>query len=382
VTLTTTLGWFTDTTISTTLHNTVGGNAEAFLTSHVVGTAIVRGTVGPNSATVAVIFSPGEPHSIKVLSVEPAVIPGCVGTALVTSLVKDRYGNVVHDGTVVVFDVTPQHGGVEPIDGGRTTAGIAQAIISAGTLPGPATVWAWPEQFRTSVVDQYGITFLVGPPDRIELTIEPPLLPVGGNRATVKAHILDCGGYPVTDGTPVTFTITSGGGRLSPQSTTTADGWAYSYIYSPEVVGSATIRVTSGDREANAVIEYIPGPPFEVLVTADPLSIAANGVSTTTVGAEVKDRFGNHVQDRTTVVFSTDLGRFEGGLSYNTTTLGGRAGAVLTSSTVPGIARVSATAGGRRSEIYVDFYFVPMPTPTPTQRQKVFLPLIMRNQHR
>jgi len=381
VTFTTSFGYFTDTMISTTFGNTLGGVADVLLTSRVVGTAIVRGAVGADSAAVAVTFSAGEPHSIEIISVEPGVIPGCVGTALATVVVKDRYGNFVTDGTVVVFDVTPQ-GDVEPIDGGRTTNGVAQAIISAGTVPGPATVWAWPERYRTSVVDQYGITFLVGPPDYIEASVEPPRLMAGGSRATVRVRVFDCGGYPVTDGTLVTFTIASGQGSLAPQSTTTASGWAYSTLTSPEVAGSAIIRVTSGEREANVVVEYIPGPPFEILLTADPWSIPANGVYTSTISAEIKDLFGNHVADRTAVVFSTDLGRFETGISYSTSTLGGRAGAVLISSTTPGIARVAATAGGRRAETYVDFYFEPTPTPPPSMRWKAYLPIIVKNRYR
>jgi adhesin/invasin len=119
--------------------------------------------------------------------------------------------------------------------------------------------------------------------------------------------------------------------------------------------------VTSGDQEAMVVVEYIPGPPFDITLTADPLSIPANGVSTSTVGAEVRDLYGNPVADRTALVFSTELGRFETGASYSASTLGGRASAVLTSSATPGIARVAALTAGKRGEIYVDFYFQPAP---------------------
>jgi len=377
VTFTTTLGNF-DGFTTTTRTTDSGGRALADLRSTTPGTAIVCASIGVDSDCKSVTFEPGDPYYIEITSVEPGVIPGCGGTATATTIVKDRYNNLVRDGTVVVFDVTPQ-GDVEPIDGGRTTNGVARAIISSGTVPGPATVWAWPEYYRTSVVDSFGIVFLVGPPDRLELSAEPPRLVVGGNRATIKVRILDCAGYPVTDGTLVTFTIASGQGSLSPQTTTTGNGWAYSYLTSPNETGSATIRVTADERERTVVVEYIPGPPFDITLTADPLSIPANGVSTSTIGAEVKDRYGNHVADRTTVVFTTDLGRFETGASYTTSTLGGRASARLTSSTTSGMARVAATSGGVRREIYVDFYFVPTPTPTPRPESSWYLPIIMKN---
>jgi hypothetical protein len=347
-----------------------------------VGTALVQATVITRSGAVAITFVPGEPYSIDLIGVEPGVLECCVGRATATAMVRDRYGNPVADGTVVIFDVTPQ-GHVEPIDGGRTTNGVARAIISAGTVPGPGNVWAWPEHYRSSVVDQMPIAFVAGPPEYLELSVEPPRLMVGGSRATVKLHMVDCGGNPVKAGTLVTFTIVSGEGTLTPERTTTAsdDGWAFSTLTSPDVAGSATIRAVADSREATVVVEYIPGSPFEVMLKADPLSIVATGLSTSTVHAEIKDRYGNHVQDRTTVVFSTDLGRFETGPSFGTSTLGGQATAILTSSTTPGIARVAATSGGKRGEVFVDFYYSPTPTPTPTPptpRWSVRLPMIMK----
>jgi adhesin/invasin len=151
-------------------------------------------------------------------------------------------------------------------------------------------------------------------------------------------------------------------------------------LTSPNETGSATVRIAAGQREVTVVVEYIPGPPFDVMVTANPLSIEANGVSTSTIDAQVRDRYGNSVADRTAVVFSTDLGSFPGGASFVTSTTGGRARAILNSSATPGMARVAATASGKRGEGFVDFYFVPTPTPTPTPRLQLrtMLPLILK----
>jgi adhesin/invasin len=373
ITLTTSLGYFKDSLITRTFTTTLGGNGVVGLYSTVAGTALVQAQVGPNGAAVLVTFEPGPPHSIRFRSVEPAIIPGCGGAALATVVVEDRYGNPVTDGTVVVFDVTPQ-GDVEPIDGGRTSNGVAQAIITSGRVPGPATVWAWPEQWRNSIVGSYAVTFLVGPPDRIEATAEPPRLPVGGNNSAIRARVFDCGNYPVTDGTVVTFTLSSGGGTLSPRTATTAGGWAVATLTSPNETGSATVRIASGAREVTVIVEYVPGPVFDVQVTASPLSIAANGVSTSTIEAELRDSYGNYVADRTAVVFSTDLGSFPGGVSFSTSTTGGRARATLTSSAVPGMARVAATAAGKRGEAFVDFYY----QPPPQRVWKASLPLILK----
>lgn len=377
VRFTTTLGHFGG-GITTTTRSTLGGTASVVLHSTETGTAIVRGSVGALSAEVAVTFAAGVPDNI-VLMVSPGVIPGCGGTALAEALVTDRHGNPVRDGMVIAFDVTPQ-GDAEPIDGGRTTNGVASAIISSGTVPGPATVHAWWGPARTSVVAQFPVVFEVGPPDEVNLSAEPPNVRVGGNTATLRLQALDCAGYPVTDLTPVTFTLASGQGSLEPLVTTTVNGRAYSTLTSPNQTGSATIRATVGDREATVVVQYIPGRAFDVTLTADPLSIPADGVSTSTIVAEVRDSYGNAVADRTTVVFSTDLGRFDTGTSYVTSTTGGKASGVLTSSSTPGVARVEAVAGGKRVEIYVDFYWVPPPTPTPTPTPQwhLYLPIVFR----
>jgi hypothetical protein len=190
----------------------------------------------------------------------------------------------------------------------------------------------------------------------------------------------------------VTFTLVSGSGDLWPVTSTTTNGWAYSTLTSPDETGSALIRVRAGEREATLVVEYTPGPPFDVAVTPNPLSIAADGVATSTILAEIRDQYGNFVPDGTRVEFSTTLGRYVTGPSttgptYNTTTLAGLARAILISSDTPGAARVAAEAGGKRGEAFVDFYYVPRPTPTPTATPRptpeagfrLYLPLIMRN---
>jgi len=365
------------------------------------GTAQVTATVGSLVATTQVQFRyvPGAPASIRFLSLEPGVIPDCVGQALATVLVLDYNGNPVRDGTVVSFMVAPT-GEANPIDGGRTASGIARAIIAAGMEPVPAVVKAMVGDQHSSLSASFPVTFIVGPPDRLEgLSAQPPQLPVGGNNSTIRVRVLDCTDrYPVTDGTVVTFTLASGLGTLSPFTTTTTNGWAYSTLTSPDDTGSALVRVNAGEREATLLVVYIPGPAFDVVVMPSPLSIAANGVSTSTIVAGVRDQYGNFVADGTRVRFSTTLGLFVTGPSstapeYNTSTLGGSARAILISSNAPGVARVGAEAGGKRGEAFVDFYYVPPPTPTPTRTAtptptptatraptlELYLPLIMRN---
>jgi uncharacterized repeat protein (TIGR01451 family) len=403
VTFVTDLGGFAS--VQQKLISTTDGLATQTLSAGAIaGTAHVTATTGSLVATAQVEFRyvPGAPASIRFLSVEPGVIPDCVGQALATVLVLDYNGNPVRDGTVVSFMVAPT-GEANPIDGGRTTHGIAQAIIAAGMEPVPAVVTAMVGDQHTSLSATFPVTFIVGPPDRLEnLSAQPPQLPVGGNNATIKVRVLDCSDrYPVDDGTVVTFTLANGLGTLAPFTTTTTNGWASSTLTSPDDTGSALVRVRAGEREATLLVLYIPGPAFDVQVMPSPLSIAADGVSTSTILAEVRDQYGNFVGDGTRVEFSTTLGRYVTGPSstgptFNTSTLGGSARAVLISSDAPGVARVAAEAGGKRGEAFVDFYYVPPATPTPTRTatptptptatrlptRGLYLPLLMRRSWR
>jgi len=378
VTFTTTMGDFGGFTTTYTTSDPLG-RAAATLRSETIGPALVRGVIRGVPGEIVIHWQPGDPYTITV-TVDPKIIPDCGGTAGVRALVRDRYLNPVRDGTVVVFRVSPQ-GEVRPVEGGRTVDGVATAIVSAGSVPGPATVMAWPEQWQGSVNGRDYVTFVVGPPDVLTLTSDPPDLLVGGQRSTLRLRVLDCGGYPVTDTTAVTFTITTGDGIVSPATTHTTNGWAYATLTSPAETGSATIRAQAGNREASIIVRYRPGPPCDIRLTAVPASIAADGVTTSTVCAEIRDCWGNYVADRTNVSFTTSRGRFETGSSFSTSTVAGRACGTLTSSITFGPAVVACQSGDVRAERVVDFYFSPTPTPSPTPlwARKIYLPIIRKN---
>ena len=97
-----------------------------------------------------------------------------------------------------------------------------------------------------------------------------------------------------------------------------------------------------------------PGPSSLTLSAAPP-SILADGTSTTTISADVRDPNGNPVADGTIVTFVTTSGTFAGSSSTTAPTSGGIAQAVLTSSAAAGTATVDATASSAADSITVDF---------------------------
>ena len=100
----------------------------------------------------------------------------------------------------------------------------------------------------------------------------------------------------------------------------------------------------------------VPDPPYTVTLTADPVAIPANGVSTSMLTAMVTDRYGNPVADGTPVTFITDLGTLDGSNSVVRLTTGGVATAILTSSRTDGPATVTAVCEGKEDQVYVVFY--------------------------
>jgi hypothetical protein len=102
--------------------------------------------------------------------------------------------------------------------------------------------------------------------------------------------------------------------------------------------------------------EVNPGWPYSVTLTADPVTIPADGVSTSAIRATVKDRNNNPVADGTMVVFATDLGTL---ISTTAETIDGMATVMLTSGTVPGQARVSARSLSASGQVSVQLAFIP-----------------------
>jgi len=99
-----------------------------------------------------------------------------------------------------------------------------------------------------------------GVPNTITLQAIPTTVTAGGGTSLITATVKDAGGNPVTDGTVVTFTTTSG--SLTSYSETTVSGIATTTLTlsnaGTETI-SSTVGATSGAAFANVVV-YCPPP--------------------------------------------------------------------------------------------------------------------------
>jgi len=303
------------------------------------GQASILARAGDAVGGASVWLLPGPPHLVTVVADPPAIVADGASTTTLGITVTDRFANLVTDGYEV--HLAASGGQVSP-DVGLTQDGRVTAQFTAGTRAGLAVV--------TATVDSYAgigvVELLPGPPYALGLTITPTRLAADGvATATIALTVTDRYDNLVADGTPVTLTTNLG--TVVPERPTTVGGVARATYVAATDLGTAFITATVGPLRATTSVELVLGPPFAFIVSTrpSPPKVRADGVSTVTLQVLVLDRQARRVADGTVVTFTTDLGTFPTGQTYITETLDGRASAVLTAPSQPGVARVQIAAG-------------------------------------
>ena len=230
--------------------------------------------------------------------VMPAAHTYTNGTYFVKLTVTDYFGNVgvaLETITVgeagaptAVINVTPSTTGIAPFTvyfdasgssvvsgcgscsiasyswnfGDGTAAGTGMTISHIYTAAGTYVVVLTVTDSNGNVAyDSVTITVkAAGVPSTITLLASPTTVTPGGGTSLITATVKDAGGNPVTDGTVVTFTTTSG--SLTSYSETTVSGIATTTLTlsnaGTETI-SSTVGASSGAASANVVI-YCPPP--------------------------------------------------------------------------------------------------------------------------
>ena len=329
-------------TPTTTPTNTPTGTPTITATPTPTGTP----TTTPTCTSTPTSTPTRPPFSINVTA-DPAYIPIGGATSSITATVKDQYGDNVADGTSVDFYTTL--GSVSP-SSDTTIEGMAGTTLTSRIITGTARVTAISDP-ATGWVD---VVFTVGPPFYINVVADPTSIGLNGQTSNIHATVKDIGGNSVADGTVVTFTTSLGALSSNTITETTTNGVATAVLTSGTTAGTAVIIATADSKYDTTEVVFNPDPPHTVRLTADPMAIPADGVSTSTLRAMVTDQYGNPVADWTAVTFTTDLGSL-GSSSVVKFTADGVATATLTSSRDAGLATVTATCEGKQGTIYVSF---------------------------
>jgi len=271
-------------------------------------------TASVTGVSPAVVFgatsTAREPAALTVVSGNNQT--AAAGSALADALtvkVTDQYGNPV-PGITVNFSVTA--GAASLSSGTATTAsdGKTQVNVTLGTAPGTVTISA--SVTGVSPAQTFTATATVGP------AVAPAIVSGNGQTAAVGTLLTDPLIVKVADqygnplvGVAVSFTVTAGGGTLSPASMVTNS--------SGQAQVTLTLGTTAGTVTVNGTISGV-ATPATFTATATPGSPAAltpvSGNSQTAIGGsllpnplvvKVVDQYGNSVPG-ITVLFTVASG--------------------------------------------------------------------------
>jgi len=334
VSFTTTAG-----TLSSASASTTNGVAKVNLTSAtLVGVATITATAGGFSRTAVVTFIPGSVSAIAVGANPNNLTPDGKSTSVIRAQVTDGQGNAVADGEVISFSVFAGSGNLSAPTA-ETKGGVATVTYTASNTPGTATVRA---TSTNGAVSDTTLTLIQASVGSVTVTsLSTSIVANGTSNTTIRATVKDTSGNNIADGTFVSFTTSAG--SLSAPTASTTNGIASVILFSPTIVGSATITAASGGATSNVTVQFVPGPAASLTLDAFPNNIRADRSSTSTLKAFARDAYGNAVEDGEVISFDVQIGT--GTLSSPTAaTSGGAASVTYTASQTPGTETLRARA--------------------------------------
>jgi hypothetical protein len=307
-------------------------------------TALSGGKTG--QATLTVTPAPATQLQIVAGNSQTATVGTPVSTAP-TVIARDAFNNPVA-GVAVTFAAAT---------GGGSVTGSAQLTNSSGT----ASVGSWTMGSVAGVNTLTATsTGLAGSPLVFSATAQPGApaaysvslnssAPVAGSAVTVTAQLVDSFGNAVASaGRVVTWSATGTPGSFgAPTSLTDATGRATVQFTTAALIGSAavTARDAGGITGTSTSFSSVAGPVSVARSTIQPgaATLAADGVSKTTIVVQLRDANGNPVgASGGTVLIATTAGT----LSATTDNHDGTYSATLTAPNAPAAATVSATLNG------------------------------------
>jgi hypothetical protein len=328
---------------------TKDGTATLTLTSGTTaGDLTITVQSGKSSGMVTVKID--EPVSYITVNVTPSImLADGKSSAEVQAVLKDKSGNLVPDGTLVTFSTTS---GSLSTKVSTTLGGKATALLTASNTAGDVTVTAQSGQLIDTAKVRFNeiVAYLTAAATPNSIVAD------GKSTCEIKAVVRDYTGAFVPDGTLVSFT--TDGGTLDSEVATTTNGVGIVRLTSDKTPKEVTVNVQSGSirdvtkvtfEEAGININQVS----DIVMSATKSTIEADGITSTTITAQLRKFNGDPIDVPTTVVFSTDFGEVSKFVQSDTS---GRASAQFTSGVV-GTATISATVGNIKG--YINVIVVP-----------------------
>lgn len=265
-------------------------------------TANVSVFYGPDltASTRITLTAPPAMGSLSVSANPTTIYATPSQTSTITAQVMDINGNPVPDGTRVKFRIVSGPGQVDRE--AFTEDGMARATFTATSEAGDAVI----EVSTGGLTEQITIHIIASPVGTVTVTAGSDSIPADGASGTlITALVKDKNGDTITDGTLVSFTTTAG--TVSAATATTLNGEASVTLTSSTYLGTAVVTATCSGISATVSVSFTAGPARDMVVSANPDNLSADGVSTSTIRAKVTDIFNNPISGET-VSFSALYG--------------------------------------------------------------------------
>jgi len=302
---------------------TVGGVAQrALRAGTTVGEAHIY-VAGFAATGDTVTIVPGPPAKADIAANPPSIPANGVATTTLSITLRDSYDNLVSDGSSAIF--VTDHGTLQGCNQATTVGGVLTCTLQSDTTIGTATVQAPALQSSGGQVD-----FVVGVLDHIGITPSVTQTVAAGVSLQFSAQGYDSYDVPVPDLTYVWTKFRQGGdGEIDSSGN-----------FIGTTVGDVLIRASVGQVFSNLVrVTIVAGAVGVANIVANPTTIVADGVSTSTLQLTFRDRYGNIAGDGVWANVTSTLGSISG----NSSTVGGVLTRTLRSSTSTGTAIISVT---------------------------------------
>lgn len=335
-----------------TTNVTTDASGTASLSSWTVGTTVGAYTVAASvdgiatsvSFTATATAGPASQFAI----VDGDGQSGSVGTALANPIrvhALDAYGNPV-SGISVTFAATSGGGSLSPASALTDNTGTASAAWTLGTVAGVNSASASAGSVGSVTLSA---TAVPGAPASLSRnSADNQSTTVGTTVAAAPSVVVEDEYGNRVGGASVSFSVLSGGGAVSPSSTT-ADGSGVATVTSwtlGTAAGANTVRASAGSASVDFSATGVAGAPSAMVASSTPPSSATVGTGVTAPAVRVTDQYGNGVSG-VSVSFAITAGAGSiGATSVTTDATGAASAASWTLSTVAGPNGVQASSAG------------------------------------
>jgi len=299
-----------------------------FISDENIGANVITIDAGVKKYTLAINIISYQPRYVELFSESSRILADGESFTIITAVLKDSVGNPMPDMTV---NFTTSLGTLVPQVTPTNSDGVATTILTSVSTEGIATVTATSGISESINIEFYG-------PAYIELSASLLLLPADGISITDITVILkDSVGNPIPF---MTVNFSTSLGTLIPEVVLTDENGMATTELTSTTEGIATVTAASGITKS-IDIKFQNYVPAFIEISSGLPRLWADGESSTTITAVLKDSIGNPMPNMT-VNFTRSLGTLSQQIEL--TDSDGKATTELTSSLVEGIAIVTATS--------------------------------------